>query len=372
MKDVTGLMSNFGCGGAEAHSAILFNGLHRNGFNVRVIVLENRRKELAERLDKGIRITYVDRNAYFDLSAVLQVRRLLLEENTDYLIMVDNYPILYGFIMNKIFRIKQKNIIIIHNTIPPNIKRSLQNSIIYAPAINRLDRVVFVCNRQKKYWMDKYHINIKKTEVILNGIDIGYFEQFRHENDINKCRRQLGIPVDSFVIAMNATLWPAKCHEHMVEAIYNLKQEGIELFLLIIGDGPRREFIEDMVLQKGIGEQVLITGYVKDIRPYMMCADISALTSVTETLSLAAIESIALGKALILSNTGGAPEIVDEGVTGLLYTPGNVQELCDAVRRMAKSCDYRSMGEKAREKAGRMFTQERMITEYIGLLEEIG
>ena len=370
MIKVVGLMSNIGFGGAEVQSILLFNGLCKRGFNVRVIVLDNKRKELAERLDKSIEVEYIDRKAYLDPSAILQVKKHLSGYHPHFLIMVDNYPILYGVIFKMVFGLKLNNLIILHNTVPPSLKRAFQNRFIYGPSINRLDRVVFVSNKQKEYWLGKYNINAKKTAVILNGIDIEHFERFLRENDKYLCRRQLGIPDSSAVVAMSASLWPAKSHEHMIEAVDILRKEGLDLFLLIIGDGPRRKFLEELCIEKGISNQVLITGYVKDVRPYLMCADISALTSVaTETLSMAAIESMALGKALILSNTGGASEIVDDGVNGYLYTPGNIEELTESIRKIIKAGCCASMGEKSREKAKSLFTHEKMISQYVRLLE---
>ncbi|OGO81582.1 MAG: hypothetical protein A2Y21_10560 [Clostridiales bacterium GWC2_40_7] len=370
MKKVTGLMANLGIGGAEVQSVILFNGLCKNGYKVKLIVLEDNRKNLADRLDKSIEVAYVNRRHYIDPLSVLEVKRLICEEMPDYLIMVDNYPVLYGILLKKLFKLKLNNFAILHNTIPPNLKREIQNRFVYGPSLNRLGRVVFVCSRQKDYWVDRYGINPGKSAVVLNGIDIEHFNQFSNSNDKYKCREKLGIPSDITVLAINASLWPAKSHEHMIEAMYMLKKEGLELFLLIIGDGPRRKYLERLVSDKGLTDRVLITGYVRDIRPYLMCADISVLTSTaTETLSMAALESMALGKALILSNIGGAPEIVDDGVNGYLYSPGNVLELAVAIKRMAEGRIYRIMGEKALLKVSSLFTQEKMISGYIQLLE---
>lgn len=372
MKKVIGLMSGIGYGGAEVQSILLFNGLCQNGFIVKVLVLDNERVQLSDRLDKSIEVVFINRKAYFDPAAILQVKKNIMESTPDFLIMVDSYPVLYGIILNKIFRLKLKNLIIIHNTIPPNLKCAVQNRLIYAPSINWLDQVVFVSSRQRKYWMDKYNIHEKKAAVILNGIDVEHFEQFYRHNDKYKCRKQLGIPVDASVITMNASLWPAKSHEHMVAAVDILRKEGLDLFLLIIGDGPRRKYLEELSLQKGISDHVRITGYVGDVRPYLMCADISALTSTAvETLSMAAIESMAMGKALILSDTGGASEIVDEGVNGYLYTPGNIKELSDTIRKIFTNGRYLHMGEKALEKAKRLFTWERMLNQYVRLLNEL-
>ena len=371
MKKILGLMANIGFGGAEVQSVLLFNGLCKKGYTVKVIVLDSIRVQLAQRLDKSIAVEFIKRYAYFDPAAVIKVERHLAEFDPDFFIMVDNYPTLYGILLKKLFRMRTDNLTIIHNTVPPNIKRALQNRFIYAPSINRLNRVVFVSSRQKQYWMERYGILADKASVILNGIDFEYFDQFYQSHTPGECRDVFGIPRDCAVIVMNASLWPAKSHEHMLEAVHALRKEGQKLYLLLIGDGPRRAFLEKLAAEKGLAGHMRITGYVSDVRPYLMCADVSALTSVSvETLSLAALESMALGKALILSDTGGAAEIVEHGVNGYLYTPGNIEELTNCIRNILKDERCRRMGDEARSKAVSLFTCERMVDEYVRLLED--
>lgn len=362
-------MSNIGCGGAEIQSILLFNGLYRSGFQIRVLILDTERIQLKDRLDEGIEKVFIKRKTYFDLSAASLIKQQIIDYKPDVLVMVDNYPILYGILL-KLMGVKIRSIAILHNTVPPNFKRELQNRLLYGPSLNRLDTVVFVSQNQKKYWMDRYRIKPGKARVILNGIDIVHFESYFTANSRASCRNELGIPPDKIVIAMNASLWAHKSHDHMLEALHRLKNEGLELYLIIIGDGPMRKKLEELVIAKDLTENVRFTGFVSDVRPYLMSADISALTSTgTETLSLAAIESMALGKALILSNTGGSSEIVDNGENGYLYKPGDIDELVGSIKRILKSDAYVTMGQKCRKKARDLFTLDRMINQYISLLD---
>lgn len=371
MKKIIGIMPGLGFGGAEIQSLLLFNGLCRQGYQVKLIILDEKRAELAGSLDKDIQLMPIRRRAYIDPAAIMQVRRMIKKDKPDIITMVDSYPTIYGFIMNRIFRMKLKNITILHNTIPPNLKCSLQNRIIYGPAINKLGRTVFVSSRQKKYWMDMYSIREAKSVIIHNGIDVSFFEQFAESSSIEKCRQQLGIPLNIPVIAMNASLTPAKCHEHMLAAVERLKKNGIRLFLLIIGDGPRKDYLKDISKSKGISDRIMFTGYVKDIRPYLMCADISALTSVAvETFSVAALESMAMGKPVIMSDIGGACEIVDQGINGYLYNAGNVSDLMTCIKKLLKGKQCQRMGAAAMEKAKVEFGYDKMLNAYVKLIEE--
>lgn len=365
-KRIIALMSNIGCGGAEIHSILLFNGLCEKGFTVKVLVLDTERIDLADRLDARIEKVFIKRKKYFDLSAFSRVKKQIESFWPDVFIMVDSYPILYGRVL-RFLGFKAKSIIILHNTEPTNFKRELQNRLIYAPSANKFDKIVFVSENQEKYWVKRYGIDQNKASVILNGIVLENYECYLNKHDKQSCRQRLGIPADRIVIVMNASLWAHKNHDHMIEAIYRLKNEGYNLFLLIVGDGPRRKALEDLVAKKGLDDDVMFTGFVADVMPYLMSADFSALTS-SETLSLAALESMALGKPLILSNSGGSPEIVDSGGNGILYKHGDIDGLINAIKKIIGYIDYLPMGDKCREKALKCFGFDRMLNQYINLI----
>lgn len=365
-KRIAVLMSNIGCGGAEIQSISLLNGLCKKGFKIKVLILDTERTNLAGRLDERINKVFINRRRYFDISAFSQVKKHIESFCPDVFIMVDSYPILYGRIL-RFLGFKVKSIIILHNTEAVNLKRELQNRLIYGPSINKLDWIVFVSENQEKHWVKRYGINQNKASVILNGIVVEDYENYLSKNDKRSCREKLGIPLDRTVIVMNASLWAHKNHDHMVEAIYRLKKEGYDFYLLIVGDGPRRKALEDLVLSKGLKEDVMFTGFVADVMPYLMSADFSALTS-SETLSLAALESMALGKPLILSNSGGSPEIVDNGGNGILYKHGDIEELVNAIKKLTGNMDYHPMGVKCREKAIKCFNYDRMLNQYIDLI----
>ncbi|MGI6085242.1 MAG: glycosyltransferase family 4 protein, partial [Acetivibrionales bacterium] len=237
-KRIIALMSNIGCGGAEIHSISLFNGLCKKGFEIKVLVLDTERIQLAVRLDERIEKEFIARRRYFDLSAFMQVKKQIDSFKPDVFIMVDSYPILYGRIL-RFLGLKVRSIVILHNTEAVSLKRELQNRLIYAPSINKLDRIVFVSENQQKFWINKYKIDKNKASVILNGIALENYDSYLNANDKQNCRKKLGIPADRIVIVMNASLWLHKNHDHMIEAIHRLKKQGYDLFLLIVGDGPR-------------------------------------------------------------------------------------------------------------------------------------
>jgi L-malate glycosyltransferase len=368
MKKIAGVMANLGFGGAEVQSILLFNELNRRGHKIRVFVLEDRRKELASRIDSGIEVIYIKRRSYIDLKAIKFLAENLNRNIPEYLVMVDSFPAFYGYIMKRFLKLELKGIAVIHYTVPPNFKIAVQNRILYGKILNRTDNVVFVSSKQKEYWHGRYRINKDRSIVIHNGVNLDYYDGFLDGTDICYERKKLGIPVDAFVVAMNAYLSPQKKHEHMLKALSQLKREGYNIFLLIIGDGERRKVLEEYARKLDMTDSVLFTGFVDDVRPYIACADVSALTSISETLSMAAIESMALGRALILSDTGGACEIVENGVNGYIYPPGEINGLVNSLKRIIVTGEAEVLGAKSFERARKHFSHKRMTDEYEKLL----
>ena len=105
------------------------------------------------------------------------------------------------------------------------------------------------------------------------------------------------------------------------------------------------------------------------MRPYIACCDVMTLVSRTETFSLAALESMALGKALVMSDIGGASEQVLHGQTGLLFEPGDVGVLAEHLRTLQSEPLRTRMGGAAERRVRKLFTLETMtsgFTEHMG------
>ncbi|MFD2270378.1 glycosyltransferase [Undibacterium arcticum] len=105
-----------------------------------------------------------------------------------------------------------------------------------------------------------------------------------------------------------------KAHGDLLKAIANLRVAGLDIKCLFIGDGSERLRIEEAIKTMGLAQHVKITGFLADARPAMATCNVMALVSHhVETFSLAALEAMALGKPMIMSEIGGAAEQVIHG-----------------------------------------------------------
>ena len=142
----------------------------------------------------------------------------------------------------------------------------------------------------------------------------------------------------------------------------------MDIKCLLIGDGPQRSEIETKIVNFGLTSHVCITGLLPDVRPTVAACNVMALVSHRETFSISALESMALGKPMIMTKIGGANEQIIHGKNGYLYESGNITELADALRQLMESEKRGRMGASARSRVVQQFSLVAMVDAYDRLL----
>ncbi len=135
--------------------------------------------------------------------------------------------------------------------------------------------------------------------------------------------------------------------------------------MLIVGDGPLREDLEELAKNLEIEHHVIFTGFRTDIPNILGFLDIFVMSSMWEGLGLSAIEAMLAGKPVVASNVDGLPEVVLDQETGILVPPGEPKVLADAICTLLDSPEKRrEMGEKGRQRAIRHFNIDKMVRDY--------
>ena len=146
-----------------------------------------------------------------------------------------------------------------------------------------------------------------------------------------------------------------------MEAIARLKAEGItNVICVICGTGPEESDLKEFVRAKGLDSEILFLGFRDDIPKVLKVLDILALMSLTiESFSMAAVEAMAMEVPVIATNIGGVPEVIDDGKTGIIIPPGNVDALCEAIKYLIQNPGVRfRMGQNGRLRVLDRFTIE--------------
>jgi glycosyltransferase involved in cell wall biosynthesis len=245
--------------------------------------------------------------------------------------------------------------------VPRNAKEWLK-MLYYRPLFWSADCAVFVCENQRRYWRPR-GVWARRNEVIYNGVDPEFWQA--KELERATLRRALGYTEQDFVIGLSAVLRPEKNPLQLVDAVAALRRRGIPARALLIGDGEMRGAVEARARAVGVPGEVLITGLQEDVRPLVSICDAMALCSTSiETFSLAALESMALGRPVVHADLGGGAELVEPGRNGFLFPPGDTAALTERLAQLADPAARGRMGRRARETVETRFTERAMVDRY--------
>jgi glycosyltransferase involved in cell wall biosynthesis len=201
-----------------------------------------------------------------------------------------------------------------------------------------------------------------KLRVIQNGIDLNLYRQPR---ETSRLRGALGIPPDARVIGTIGRLNEIKRQDVLLRAFARVRQQVQDAHLLLVGDGPLRHELAALAAGLGLTKHVHFAGFQADTTTHLRLMDVFALTSRSEGMPQAAIEASVAGIPVIASRVGGLPELIVDGRTGMLFTPGNVEELgAGVVRLLGDRPLAEKLAQGGRARAEGMFDIGRMAGEY--------
>ncbi len=232
------------------------------------------------------------------------------------------------------------------------------------------DGVIAVAHAAKENLTDM-GVSPRKIHVIVNGV-AGFPP--KGEEERSEIRRQLGIPLDSFVVGICARLETCKGHEDLLRSASRLLKTSSKYRFLIVGDGSRRTELEALAHRLGISDHVLFVGFAEDVSIYYHAMDLNVNCSTgTETACLALSEGMSLGIPAVASDYGGNPYMIRDGENGLLYPVGCDDLLAEKIKRMAEDpALYRRLSQGAYRRFLIELNAERMTKETEHLYEMLG
>ena len=237
----------------------------------------------------------------------------------------------------------------------------------YRPFFWAAHHLVYVCDGQRRFW-SRRGLWARQVHMIYNGVDLPHFDPAAAAPGAAATRASLGFGPADRVVGICAVLRPEKAHVDLLGAVARLGRDGRRWKVLVIGDGPMRAVIEAEVARLGLEDDVRITGFQSDVRPWVAACDVLALASTAiETFSIAALEAMAMEKPMIMSDIGGAREQVEPGVNGLLFPAGDVPALAACLGECWDPAATRRMGAAARQRVAKDFSLDTMIEQYAAL-----
>jgi sugar transferase (PEP-CTERM/EpsH1 system associated) len=200
----------------------------------------------------------------------------------------------------------------------------------------------------------------ERITVIYNGVDVS---KFSRSATTDGSQREVHV-------GCVGTLRPVKGHSYLIEALALAHPSAPDVCLSLIGDGPLYQELNDLKQRLGLNGSVSLLGHRDDVHELLKQFDVFALPSLSEGISNALLEAMAVGLPVIATNVGGNPEVVQHGVTGLLVPPQDSRAFADALLQMLNNPESRrAMGRKGRERIEAHFSLSAMARRYEQIYE---
>jgi glycosyltransferase involved in cell wall biosynthesis len=201
------------------------------------------------------------------------------------------------------------------------------------------DRIVTVSRAFKKE-LEAVGVDSEKIRVVQNAVDQAQFRS-AGAKEIELVRRRLGADDGSRLILSVGRLSREKGHVDLVEAFAKLSRSFpiVGTKLVIVGDGPERRTIENCAAAFGVQDQVVLTGQIRDVRPYYLLSDLLVLPSHSEGSPNVLLEAMAAGLPVVATRVGGVPEMVVHDSSALLVDPHRPDKMAASIAMLLADPD---------------------------------
>lgn len=173
--------------------------------------------------------------------------------------------------------------------------------------------------------------DLAPVRLIYNGVDL---ERYDHQEPCCTLRDEYGMEPGSQLVGVVARLEPEKGHQTLIDSWPHVLRQVPDAYLLIVGEGSRRDFLEQQAAANRVAHRVVFTGRRDDVPAVTAALDVAVLPSHREAQGLSILEAMALSRPVVASDVGGIPEMVEDGVTGLLVPHDEPQALAAAIVRL--------------------------------------
>jgi len=237
------------------------------------------------------------------------------------------------------------------------------------------NRTIAVSDLVRQHLLQDFHVPEKDVRCIYNAIDSAYYATVPEDSVVEVHRRRWQIEANQPVIGTVGRLAAGrvKGFDVLLVAAYLLEQFIPNVQFLIVGDGPRRPFLEDITRRLGIQHRVHFVGEAEDIRIPFALMDLFVFTSRwPEAFGLTLIEGMAAGKPVVATKTGAVPEIIQHDVNGWLVSPDDPSSMAEGIRRLLSDrADASRLGHQGQMRVREAFGLDRMVSEVEAVYQEI-
>jgi glycosyltransferase involved in cell wall biosynthesis len=341
-----------------------FIGLHNAGIELLIICPDTApHKQLL--LDAGVPVKWLRLNSRFDPVGKKVIEAILNEGDFDIVHVFNNKAL-----QNTLPLVKHSSIkLIAYRGIEANV--SVFDPISWATYLNpRVDKIVCVANAIRDYFNKMkvlwWRFPQDKAVTIYKGHDLSWYQKPEVP------RSTWGVPDDAFLVGCIANERPRKGLSYLVDALPDIAASGLNIHLLLIGNINGKTTLEK-IAQSSMKDSIHLTGFRTDAAQVLAACDACILPALKrEGLPKAIIEGMVHQVTPIVTNTGGSPELIEPGVSGLIIKAGSAAAISDAISQLARDPDKnRAMGVAAQSRIQRDFNTTATVEQTLALYQEL-
>ncbi len=201
-------------------------------------------------------------------------------------------------------------------------------------------------------------IDTDRVVTVYEGIDLHRVQG----EPVANIHAEFWLPTHAPIVGAVAALTQEKGHKYLIDAAALVVRDVPDARFVILGEGELRPALERQVKELHLEKHVVLPGFRADILSFIRSFDVFVMSSLFEGLGTSLLDAMALSKPTVASHTGGIPEVVSHGETGLLVPPRDVRALASAIATLLKDPKRRErMGRAGLERVKRLFSADQMI-----------
>ena len=192
------------------------------------------------------------------------------------------------------------------------------------------DHIIAISNGVKDVLVNS-GINEEKISIVFSGIDIKKYDK---EIEVGKIRREFGIPPGAILVGNVAQLVDHKGHKYLIDAAKTVLSKIPGIYFMIVGDGELEETLRKQITANNLENHVILAGYRDDVENFLKDFNMFVMSSHLEGLCTSILDALLMGLPVVATDTGGIPDIIIDGETGLLAVPRDSASLAECIIKM--------------------------------------
>ena len=340
--------------------AAWFIGLQRAGIDLTVMT-EPDSTSVETMRDAGIDVVGLNIRRKFDREAIRKIRATLKEGRHQVMHMFNNKAIVNGIAASLGLPVK----VVTYRGQTGNIKR--YDPTCYLTHLNpRVSRITCVADAVRRDLIAN-GVSPDKVVTIYKGHDLSWYDGV-----VPLERSELGLPEDAFAVACVANNRPRKGVPVLIESARYLAADT-KLHFLLVGGGMTSDEIRRRIDASPLADRFHPVGYRDEVLPLVAACDACVLPATKrEGLPKTVIEAMALGLPVVVTRTGGSPELIADGECGYVVEPNAPRDLAAALQKLADDPERaRKMGAAARARLGEHFDVDQGVQAHVQLYREL-